>query len=124
VARLQSQIASRRGVIVHGLTDELQTTARIGLIDLHGSGWEWPITKWSLGSALDRIPHLDGHTIRLGRLADPAAIWQHARNDQFLRDRRRAARKERGGDRSARLDREPAGQLIDVCFANGLNARS
>src|SRR6266581_8371932 len=118
VARLQSEIASRRRVIVGGLANELEAATRVGLIDLHCAGRQWPITKRSLAGALDCVPHLDGNTIRLVRLADPAAIRQHAGDDQLLRDRSRAAWKESGGDRSAGLNREPAGQLIDVCLAD------
>src|SRR5712691_6089714 len=90
VAGLQSEIASRRGVIVRSLANELEAAARVSLIDLHCAGRQWPVTKRSLGGALDCVPHLDGNTIRLGRLADPAAIRQYARDEQLLRDRRRA----------------------------------
>src|SRR5256884_873952 len=120
VARLESEIASRRGVIVGGLANELEAPARVGLIDLHCAGRQWPVTKRSLASTLDCVPHLDGNTIRLGRLADPAAIRQYAGDDQLLRDRRWAAWKESGGDRSARLNGEPSGQLIDMRLPDGL----
>src|SRR3989442_3944020 len=120
VARLQSEIASRRRMIVRSLANELEAAARVGLIDLYGTRRKRTIPELCFRGPFDRVPHLHGNTIRLGRLADPAAIRQYARDDQLLRDRRRAARKESGGDRSARLNREPAGQLIDMRLPDGL----